>query len=240
MTQIVLLNNVDHADLKVIRRHGPATGDAINQARVFPSEFEAVQREYVILFRRDAEGAYQSVVLLGLDRDENLFLDGEAWDARYIPAVQNRGPFSIGLHREGLAGDREPKINIDIDDPRVGHAEGEPLFLAHGGAAPCLEAANRTLATLYRGLEMEKPMFEAFAAADLIEPVSIDITVSGGRRYDVEDVFTIGRERLGGLDGSALEQLNRSGWLEHAFHVASSVGNLDHLIALRNRKSGQS
>jgi hypothetical protein len=236
VTQIVLLNNVDHADLRVVRRFGAATGDGINQTRVFPSEFEWLQREYVILFRNDPDGGYQSVALLGLDRDENLFLDGDAWNARYVPAVQARGPFSIGLHRQGPAGDREPRVNIDLDDPRVSRDEGEALFLPHGGAAPCLTAANQALSTVFSGLEMVAPMFAAFTAAGLIEPVTIDISVAGGGRYEMEDVHTISRERLAGLDGAMLERLNREGWLEHAVHVAASLGNLDHLIALKNRK----
>jgi hypothetical protein len=43
---------------------------------VFPTEFEALQREYPILFRRGRQRRLQAVALLGLDRDENLFLDG--------------------------------------------------------------------------------------------------------------------------------------------------------------------
>ena len=98
MTNRVLLNNVEHRDLRVVTRHSVDFGDAINQVLVFPTEFEDLQREYPILFRRDAEGNIQAVALLGLDRDENLFLDGEGWHARYVPAVQRCGPFSIGLH----------------------------------------------------------------------------------------------------------------------------------------------
>lgn len=239
MTQIVLLNNVDHADLKVADRYGPETGDAINQVLVLPSEFEALQREYVILFRLKPEGGYQSVALLGLDRDENLFLDGQSWSARYIPAVQRRGPFSIGLHVQGPTGEREPKVNIDLDDSRVGDPQGDPLFLPHGGASPRLVAANLALATLYEGLAMSEPMFEAFAAAELIEPVAIDITVGEGRRYDLEDVFTISRERLAALDGAALERLHRGGWLGLAVQVAASLGNLDHLVALKTRREAR-
>lgn len=239
MTQIVLLNNVDHAELRVARRFGAATGDAVNQALVFPSEFEALQREYVILFRRDGD-SFQSVALLGLDRDENLFLDGDIWRARYVPAVQARGPFSIGLHREGPAGDPEPKVNIDLDDPRVGDPDGEVLFLRHGGAAPCLENANHTLSSLYRGMEMVVPMFRAFEQADLLEPVAIDVTVAAGRRYDLEDIFTIGRDRLLNLDGPTLDTLNKAGWLAPAIHAASSLGNLDALVTMKNRKDGWS
>ena len=37
MTNNVLLNNVDHQDLKIDTRHGAAFGDAINQVLIFPT-----------------------------------------------------------------------------------------------------------------------------------------------------------------------------------------------------------
>lgn len=45
MTDIVLLNNIDHAQLRVAQGYGAAFGDAVNQALVFPTEFEALQRD---------------------------------------------------------------------------------------------------------------------------------------------------------------------------------------------------
>lgn len=80
----VLLNNVDHADLRVIAAHGVAFGDGVNQTLLLPTEFEAAQREYPILIRKDPSGGYHAVALLGLDRDENLFLDETGWRARYV------------------------------------------------------------------------------------------------------------------------------------------------------------
>jgi len=57
MTNKVLLNNVDHADLRVIVRPAAEYGDSVNQVLVFPTEFDDVQREYPIFFRRDPNGA---------------------------------------------------------------------------------------------------------------------------------------------------------------------------------------
>jgi hypothetical protein len=85
MTNRVLLNNIDHGTLRVITRRSAEFGDNINQALVFPTEFEELQREYPIFFRKDPNGDYQSVVLLGLDRDENLFLDETGWPATSPP-----------------------------------------------------------------------------------------------------------------------------------------------------------
>lgn len=236
MTSIVLLNNIDHADLRVRGGYGAEFGDAVNQTRVFPAEFEALQREYPILFRRDVAGAYYSVVLLGLERDENLFLDGDEWRARYVPATHRRGPFSIGLQAATDGHGREAKINVDLDHPRLKDGAGDPVFLRHGGAAPCLDRASDALSVVYDGLEREASMFAAFEAAGLIEPVAIDITVGEGDRYDLDGVHALSRERLDRLDGTALEALHRAGWLAVAIQAVSSLGNIEYLIALKTAK----
>jgi hypothetical protein len=67
----VQINNIDHAYLRVSPRAGAEFGDAANQAPVFPAEFEELQREFAIIFRRRETGL-QAYALLGLDRDENL------------------------------------------------------------------------------------------------------------------------------------------------------------------------
>lgn len=234
----VLLNNIDHGALRVITGHGPAFGDNINQVLIFPTEFEDIQREYPIFFRKDADGDYQSIALLGLDRDENLFLDDGDWRARYVPAVQRRGPFSIGLQGAavGPGPDVEPMIHVDMGHPRISEAEGEPLFLPAGGNSPYLQQVARILGTILDGLEVSKPMFAAFEELQLIEPVAVEIQLNDRQRYDLPNLYTIGRERLGLLAGADLERLHASGLLRAAYWVVSSLGNVNRLIELKNRK----
>jgi len=238
MTNKVLLNNVDHADLRVIVRPAAEYGDSVNQVLVFPTEFDEIQREYPIFFRRDPNGALQSVALLGLDRDENLFLDEHGWQGRYVPAVLQRGPFSIGLQEREADGEarREPMVHIDLDHPRVSRSDGLPLFLPQGGNAPYLEHIAGVLRAIYAGIEATAPMFAAFEAAGLIEPVSVEIELDEERKYVLSDLFTVGRAKLAALDGGRLEQLNRSGFLGIAFLVASSMSNVRRLIDLKNAK----
>ena len=137
MTHTTRLDNVAHARLRIATGHGAEYGDAVNQIALFLPEFEDAQRHYPILFRRQENGSLQAVAILGLDRDENLFLDGERWAAAYVPAMARRGPFLIGM-AEG-----EPMIHVDLANSRiVDEGEtGEPLFLPQGGHAPALERA---------------------------------------------------------------------------------------------------
>jgi hypothetical protein len=238
MSSVVMLNNVDHHDLRVAAGYGAAFGDAINQVLIFPTEFEAVSREYPILFRRDEEGVFRALALLGLDPDENLFLTGDDWDARYVPAIQRRGPFSIGLQRQADGTPPEVKINVDLAHPRLSAAGGEQVFLPHGGNSPYLDSVAAALATIHEGLAINDDMFEAFLSAGLIQPVALDITLPNGLRYDVPDMFSIAQDILASLDGAALERLHRPGFLALAFHAATSLGTLPDLVARKVAADG--
>ncbi len=220
----VLLNNVDHRSLRVAVGHHARYGDAINQTRVFPAEFEQLQRDYAILLRRDEGNAIFATVLLGLDPDENLFLHGERWDARYVPATRARGPFSIGVDPGG-----EPMIHVEPDHPRV-CADGEPVFREHGGNAPLLDHVSAMLQHIFTGLQGEQAMFDAFAAAGLMTPATLQLALGDGRSYNLPDHWTIDAERLAALDGDTLARLHRNDHLRPAMWIASSLGNLRHLI----------
>ena len=86
MTTPIPLDTIDHHDLHVAARHGPEFGDAVNQLLAMPGEFEALAREFPILFRQDDTGTWRAVVLLGLERGENLFLADGRWTSRIVPA----------------------------------------------------------------------------------------------------------------------------------------------------------
>ena len=238
MTNTVLLDNVTHKDLRVRTGYSAEFGDNINMTLVFPTEFAFAQREYPILFRRESTGDLQAVVLLGLDKGENLFLDESGWNARYVPAVQQRGPFIIGLHQRNGAssGESEPMIHVDLDHPRVSSTAGAPLFLEHGGNSPYLEHVSRVLQLIYHGAELAPPMFAAFEEAGLIESMEAEVRLDDRVGYTLPDFLTINQDRLAALDGATLERLNSLGYLQLAMMVVHSLGNMEWLIELKKRR----
>jgi hypothetical protein len=232
MTRRVPVDNVEHARLRIVER---ASDDArVNQALVIPAEFEQLQREYPILFRRDEDGDFQAVAILGLDRGENLFLSDGTWTARYVPATLRRGPFLLAVSDEAEQGDAT--LAIDLDDPRVSESEGDPLFLSHGGAAPVLQRAGEALRTVHEGLAQSRAMFALFTELQLIAPVEVDVDLGDGTHYKLADFFTISNEGFAALGGEALERMNRAGLLAAAIHVRSSLGNINRLVELKTRK----
>lgn len=236
MTNKVLLNNVDHHDLKLAMRHGAAAGEGVNQTVIFPTEFAEAQRDYPILFARSDEGAYQAVALLGLERDENLFLSESGWTG-WLPALFERGPFSIGV-RQRQDGGSEPMIHIDLDDPRVGRDAGDPLFLPQGGNAPALDRAATALRTIYQGSEIADAMYPAWDALGLLQPLAIAVHLSETERVELPGYYTVASDRVGSLTDAELGQLHRAGFLAPIFLVMASLANINRLIALKNAKRG--
>jgi hypothetical protein len=236
MTRHVLLNNIAHKDLRVITRLSAELGDNVGTVMVVPTEYSDLMREYPIFFRKDpASGEYTSIVLLGFSREENLFLDENGWNADYVPGIVARGPFLIGVQDQQGNGQRTAVIHVDMDHPRLSETEGEPVFLPQGGNSRYIENIANILNGISEGLAVSKAMFAAFTEADLIEPVKVEIKISETERYDLLGLHTISIEKLRKLDGVALEKLNRPGFLQGAYLVASSLSNVRRLIDMKRR-----
>ncbi len=160
MPNRVPLDNVEHRSLRVAPNFSTEL-DNVNQALVVPGEFEEVQREYPIFIRKDQDDQFVAVALLGLEKGENLFVEGELWKARYIPATHSRGPFFLGARETEELGQtkHELAVHIDLDDPRVSIEDGELLFREHGGNSGYLEHVTSKLHLIHDGLVLAKQMY---------------------------------------------------------------------------------
>jgi hypothetical protein len=238
MATYVLLNNIEHKDLKVINRKSASFGDNVRGVITFPTEFRDVQSEYPIFFQKEENtGQFQAVAMFGFEEDQNLFLDEAGWHASYIPAVIARGPFLIGFQTEQQNGEtvRTPVVHIDMDSPRISQTEGEAVFLPHGGNSNYLEQISRVLLTIHAGLDASKAMFDVFTQLDLIEPFTISIELNNGQNYQLAGNYTINEEKLYNLDSETLALLNNTGYLFSAYMVVASMSNVKKLIAKRNK-----
>ena len=240
MNKAVVLSNLEHKNLKVDTRYCARYGDSVNLALAFSAEFDELHKEYPILFHKDPEtSAFHAHAILGFDRDENLFLDDDGWSGGHVPAILARGPFLIGFQNREIDGKthKEPVIHIDMDNPRVGVDDGQAVFLPHGGDTPYLEKVMRTLQVIHQGAAFDKTVFSSLESMDLLEPVSIEVTLSNIDQISFHNYYTINKEKLAQLDGQSLEKLNKSGVLNLASFALSSLGNFHKLIELKNMKS---
>jgi hypothetical protein len=239
MTNNVMLNNISHSDLRVITRNSAKYGDNIGTVQVFPSEFEALQKEYPIFFRIDPDsGRFQSVAMLGIVQEENLFLDENGWNANYIPAAISRGPFLIGFQDQSADGGEEkaPVVHVNTDSLRLNETEGEAVFTELGGQTTYLNNINSILMNLYQGVKVSQTLYDVFQALDLFEPVNLDIELTNGERHRLHGNYTISEQKLMALDGDALAKLNATGFLKIAYQLITSISNVKKLVDMKNIK----
>ncbi len=233
MSEYSVLDNVKHANLKIKTEFGVSYGNCVNQARVFPTEFRMLQREYPIFFRRSNEAQFYAVVLLGLDKDENLFLDSNVWNARYIPAMHQKGPFALGCKTPQGGNINEPLVAVNMNDARVGESEGESVFLPYGGNSSYFEDMLLSLKRMYQGAQIENDFYSCIESLGLIEAITVQAKLTDDFQYTIPDLYTISQSKMAELSGDELHQLNRLGALEHCFSVMSSVGNVSQLVEMK-------
>ena len=236
MTDYALLNNVDHADVKIITERSDRYGDDIMQALVFPFEFRNVQACYPILFQQDGTGGFYPLALFGFQEKENLFLDDSGWQAPYIPAMVRREPFLIGFQDSKTQGETEQTrvLSIDMDHPRVNKEHGEPLFQPLGGRTPFLEDAANLLETIYAGIEHNRAFMGALQANDLLEAMTLEIELRDGSRNQLIGFQCLNEEKVQALPAEILGDFHERGYLMPLFMVLASMGNIQRLVELKN------
>jgi hypothetical protein len=228
MPNPVLLNNIDHKDLRVITTHSAKYGDDVMVAYSFASEFRNLQAHYPIVFFKGEDGTrFSAGALLGFEEGENLFLKDDTWDATYVPLAMQHRPFLIGQSGGEMV------MHVDLDHPRISRTEGEPVFLEYGGSSEFVERMGSTLRAIHEGLQTAPAFSAALLEHKLLESFVFDITLANGSQHRLSGFYTINEERLNALDGATLESLNKAGYLQPIYMVIASLSNLR---ALAERK----
>ena len=229
MTKHAHLNNVEHRDLRVITARGAQYGENVMYTMTFPAEFRNVQAHFPIVFGKSNDGTFTPLALFGFRDKQNLFLEGDKWDALYVPLMMERQPFLIGHAPHGKV------VHIDLDSPRVSQTEGERIFRDHGGNSDFLEHITGVLATLDQGIEGTAPFIAALIEHNLLESFVLDMQFKDGAQHRFAGFYTIQEERLAKLDAAALGKLHERGYLQPIYMVIASFSNFRGLIERASR-----
>lgn len=234
MTDHAILTPEAHAELRIREERGEGLGDAVMCCVTFPDEFRRVAAEYPILFRLNAERtAFTALAMFGFTDGENLFLEGDRWDADYVPLAIDIQPFLIG----GAGGAGEKQVHVDLASPRIGAGEGVRLFDEHARPTPYLEAIAGKLGALDEGYQRTADFFAAVNRHQLLEPLTLEVTLDDGSINRLVGFHSVDEARLRALDGAALGELHAAGHLMPLFMAVASVGKLSALVARKNRRN---
>lgn len=235
MSNVVVLNNKEHKNVKILTKRSNELGDNVMFTLTFPFEFRSVQAHYPIFFRKDPETQeLTNIALFGFESKENLFITESGWEASYIPVTVQRDPFLIGLKKGDNSADPDRIMQIDLDSPRVSQTEGEPLFDGLGMNSDYLNRMAGMLEAIHQGHLQGKMFIQTLEQHDLLEPVTLDVTLDNGSTSQLIGFMTINEEKLRELDAAVLHDFNKRGYLEAIYMILASLSNIS---ALAKRKS---
>jgi hypothetical protein len=241
MANNVLLNSIDHQNLKVVTEHSATYGDNLWYALTFPTEFRSIQAYYPIFFNKDPNtGKFYALALFGFEDKENLFLSDKGWEAGYIPLSVARQPFLIGVHKnlDGGLEKSQRMLHIDLDNPRVNQEKGEALFLQHGGNTPYLDRAADILEVLHHGIVDSAKFIDALVSHELLETFTLELTLNDGSQCQMLGFYTINEDKLNALDADVLASLHKKGYLQAIYMAMASQSNIRTLMNKKNALLG--
>lgn len=234
MSRQTLLTAEEHRGMRIVTEPAAERGDAVMACMTVPDEFRQVQADFPILFRFSPErDSVSALALFGFQEGENLFLEGDRWDAGYRPLALAIQPFLIGRPAEGQTA---KQVHVDLASPRIGGAEGTRVFDDDGRPTPYLEAIADRLGDLDAGYEASAAFYDALRRYELLEPFTLQVTLDDGSTNRLVGFHIIDEERLRGLDAAALGALHAEGHLMAIFMALASLGKLTDLIARKNRR----
>lgn len=239
MAKHALLNNIEHALMKIRTERSAELGDAVWYCPVYTSEIRAAQTSFPLFFTKDEDtGRFNLVALFGFEQGENLFLTEQGWAADYVPLMLLRQPFYIG--RQSYTEDGEEHwrrvVHIDLDSPRISQEQGVPLFKEFGGNSPYLDSVTQILDTIHSSLEDTDQFIHSLTQYNLLEPFSLQVTLNNGSLNEMQGFYTLNEDSLKQLNDAAIVELHRSGYLECIYLILASASRVSFLIQQKNHK----
>lgn len=234
----VLLNSEKHQDLRVDPSYRPEYGDAVMWCQTFASEFVSVQAHYPILFQNDPDtGRFRALALFGVEQGENLFLRDGVWDAGYVPLMMQRIPFSIGRYEQEGEAPAQRMLHIDLEHPKVNSERGLRLFESNGQKTLYLERVSGMLEAIHHWVEQDAAFIQALVEHQLLETVTMDLTLADGTKGQLLGFHTINEDRVNELSPEQITQLHQQGFLQPIYMVLASMPNMRRLIERKSQRN---
>jgi SapC len=231
----VALDRVAHRTLKVRRDQNALQATAgLNSFFLTGAEFADACKEYPIFFLRagtdkDGKPLCAPVAVFGLAKGENLFLRGDRWDARYVPALLRAYPFAMAPTGEG----QQHVMVIDQSSGVLSTEVGEPLFKEDGAPSAFLEDLRQFTERVEVEVERTRLAGRKLMEMNLLQDRRFDATLPDGTKLSVDGFMAADEERLKALSDAEVVDLHRSGLLAMLHLHLVSMSNMTQLLQRR-------
>ncbi len=227
--KVVPLNKDVHGELYIEAVEGYQHTNETNSIYIAAVEFLQVSKEYPIVFAKAGDDNVFPVALLGLQQNQNLFVDDKGkWTADYIPAYVRRYPFILATPDE-----KEATFTVCIDESFPGFntaKEGKPLFDKKGEQLEILDQAVDFLKDYQNHVQLTTQFCENLSKLDILEPMQANIERADGDKTSLGGFMGVNREKLKALKPAQLAELVKSDQMELIFAHLASLLNIKGLM----------
>lgn len=203
------------------------------------TEMPQAALEFPLVFvntgERDAAGrpVISPIVLLGVAQNENLYVDGPRWDARYIPAFIRRYPFlTATLRNAGATG-----VMIDRAWSGFSESDGEPLFESDDKPAPALKRAMDFLEMFESEAQRTRSFCNRLVELELLKEMKADATLPDGTTLSIDGFLVVDDEKLAQLPDAAVVEMHRNGMAMLLHLHLASLANMRPLLERKARRA---
>lgn len=231
MSTFVALHNQLHKTIRVDSKKVEAQSASESMVPVVIHEFLKLVVQYPIVFTKSSDtGQFVCVALLGFEKTENLFWDGQEWQGIYTPLNVKRQPFFIGQEQG------QTIICIDTESESISADEGEAIFNDQGEETEYLRTIQAMLSQLIDGEVKTQDFIQTLLDHKLIMPLSFDITFVNRQEQRVQGLYTIDEKQLELLNEQALKALHEKKFLKPLYLMIASLSHIYALVQKKNER----
>jgi len=226
----VALNSENHSAVTVAQStNGFAFASGAHNVIIAGIEFYEACREYPIVFTAQGADKIIPVALLGVEVQENLFVDSSngAWLGNYIPAYVRRYPF---INSEG--DNQKSVVFIDEEYDGINKDGGQPLF-ENGEPTEYLKQAMALLEDYYGQMKNTEALSQYLKKLGLLKSMDANIQLADGRSFNLTGLLVVDEEKLQRLENDSVDELFRTGILGLVYAHLISLKNISRLVELK-------
>jgi hypothetical protein len=208
--------------------HLPAFARTTNALPLTAGEYAAAARDYPIVFSSSDGKQFASVAIVGINNQENLFVDANGWvSGYYIPAYVRRHPLCM-TEAQFQGSDQTQRI-ICAEKDAI-RDEGDALFEANGEPTERWKNITAFLDLFEEELGRMNTLCSLLAHYKLLEPFELTAKLRTGEDIRLTGMYRVDEGKLELLSASDLRTLFKKGAMRQIYQHLNSLDNFQRLL----------
>lgn len=221
-----------HGDVRLMPGIDLGAFAAVNHVKLGLHEINDAAADYPLVFMKDGDsGQFRLTALFGVAPGTNTYLDGDFWQAVYLPQEVLTAPFRTAGPDRALC-INEASVLVTTDT-------GDALFDDDGNEAPALLDVRHMLDTLEQGRKDADSLIAVLLPLGLIRPVAVTVHLESGSAEMIQGVYSISPLQLKATAPEVLINLHARDFLGPIYTIVQSMTQFNRIRQLHNLRSAR-